>query len=266
MEQALVIKNKYIVFTIIIMILSTTYIALFEYYDRPITEIQELKELIEVKEGSLETVEVQLVGREANKKDDMELMNIQKELTKQMNHRSSCSRLCNKHHTGEFSISTNNDDESIITHIVSDQNESEYKLSIINDENKGTQYNFNLSSLANLKLLDSRTSRCKEFFRKINVISNETIYFEGEISGYLSEKKRKKIAIRVLKSLGSNIDSEYNDDITGVTSAYYGYTNKYDEYIISNNGKSNVEINFSYDENSDKTEYIVAFPFCNKPY
>ena len=61
--------------------------------------------------------------------------------------------------------------------------------------------------------------------------------------------------------------SIYQDDINVKTIVYYGYTKEFPEYVVDGNGaKSNIQIGFTYNEETDKTECIIAFPFYNAPF
>ncbi len=270
MQDVKVIKIKYILMIIVVMMISTTYMVIFEYYNRIPTDIQRLKDLINIESASLEKVEVELLGNQENVvKSSVELEEIQDELNTQMSHTSDCSRLCKKYHPRNSIITTNNSADNYSVNIISDQDKELYNLSVIsqNKDQHNTKYNFKISSNEKLDLIDCRRDRLVRFLLTQNVTPVEHIYFEGEIIGSLSDDNRIEIASKVLKRLGSNINGTYTSDITETTSAYYGYTKEYDNYILSPNGqKSNVEINFSYDEDNKITKYIVAFPFCNKTY
>lgn len=264
------IKKKYILVIIIAMVFSTIYITMFEYYNRVPTDIQRLKELINIEEGKLDRVEIQLVGKnERAGKSHVQLQQMQEDLSSQMSHMSTCPKLCNKYHFNNAKVTTNNNGDNYSMDIVSDEGGSKYELMVVNQNGqvKSTKYNFNISANDNFELLDCRRDRLNRFLVRQDISPVENIYFEGEILGCLDDVDREEIAYKVLNKLGSGINGVYKSDIAETTSAYYGYTKEYDNYISASNGeRSNVEINFSYDENSKTTKYIVAFPFCNKTY
>ncbi len=255
---------------VLVMMLSTTYIFIFEYYNGTSTNIQRLESLINIEGATLDKVEVKLEGKdESTGKSRKELEKIQDVLNTQMSHTSDCSKLCNKYHPRNSIIITNNNEYNDSINVISDKDKLSYDLSIIsqNREDSNTEYNFTILSNNDLETLDCRRDRLLEFLLSQDVTPIEHIYFEGEILGNLNNNDRAEIANKVLKGLGSSINDMYQSDITETTSAYYGYTKEYDNYILSSNGdKSNVEVNFSYDENDKTTKYIVAFPFCNKTY
>lgn len=270
MQEIRVIKKRYIILIVATMMFSMSYMIIFESYNRMSTDVQRLGELIQIQEGNIENIEIQLVGKsEGIGKTREEMKQIQEELNTEISHRRDCSKLCRKYHPRSSTIVTNGNQAVYNMELINNEESAPYKLTVAsqNKSDSNTKYSFSISSSKDIELLDCRRDRLISFLLRQDVTPIENIYFEGKIVGDVDDSVKKQIATKVLNKLGSNINGTYKSDVSETTMAYYGYTKEYDNYISDSNGKrSNVEINFSYDENDNTTDYIVAFPFCNKTY
>ncbi len=266
-------NKKYIVYVVIVMILSVVYISAFEYYDKDSNSIQSLYEKISSK--NLKEVYVNLSAVQYEDPLNVtEMTKRENELIGAMSHDETCSKLCGVscHYDNTDSTVQINDDEAVLM-INNVEDSVPYRLMITTTENDAdsTQYNFEYMGIKDLELLDIRIERAKEFLESNDVQVREYIYFIGEIKGSINDKAKEGIVSEIFGNLGSNIEGKYMGEATNEgesdESAYYGYTSVFEDYIIGMDGqKNNVEVNFSYNEKLDITTYRVAFPFFNSPY
>ena len=98
-------------------------------------------------------------------------------------------------------------------------------------------------------------------------MSKESINFIGCIEGEIAKEKRAYYKNQILKSLNGHVVDYYQDDYNNTTESYYGYTPIIDTYITTTGRRRmNTQIIFTYNEVTNMTRVIVAFPFYNDPY
>lgn len=252
------------------MILCTTYIFGFEYYDRMPNKLQRLGEQIGIPEMKLTEVGVELSGIIYGEQLGAQaVMNKQSKMLEALAHEEDCSKLCQVMHYTPSEISIEEKENQIKVMTAYTDEDGTYDLMIKNqkDIRYNTYYHLKLTGARNLAQLDMRRSRASELLKSWKVDPKEWIYFKGEIKGKLKEEERLAIVDHLLKKLQGKRTNTYTDDRNVETVAYYGYTKEIGEYIEEANGaKTNVQISFTYHETTSQTECIIAFPFYNAPF
>ena len=263
-------NKRNIILIAVIMILCTSYIFGFEYYDRVPTRVQRLSKLISIPDLQVTEVGVQLNGIYYGEKLGLQEMIIRENnLLGEMAHEIDCSKLCKLFHYNTASTNIEEQNNGIKVIGTNCEDDTPYTLIIKNqkDKNDNTYYDFKFTGLTNLKQLDMRRDRAMELLKKWGVNPKESIYFKGELLGDSLENQRLKITEMIFSQLKGNITNIYQDDMNTKTMAYYGYTKEFSQYLEDSNGvKSNVQVSFTYNENTNKTEWIIAFPFYNAPF
>ena len=263
-------NKRNIILIAIIMILCTSYIFGFEYYDRVPTRVQRLSQLISIPDLEVTEVGVKLNGIYYGERLNLkEVLIRENKLLGEMAHEINCSKLCKLFHYNSASTSIEQQDNDITVVGTNCDDDTPYTLTIKNQKDKdyNTYYDFNFTGLTNLKRLDMRRDRTLNLLKKWGVHPKESIYFKGELLGDLLENQRLEITQMIFSHLKGNITNIYQDDMNTKTMAYYGYTKEFSQYIEDSSGaKSNVQVSFTYNESTNKTECIIAFPFYNEPF
>lgn len=258
------------IMVVVIMILCTTYIFGFEYYDREPNKLQKLGEQISIPQLKITEVGVELSGIVYGEQlEATDLMMKQSKMLEALAHEEGCSKLCQvMHYTpSETSIEEKEDQIKVIAGYT--DGDASYDLMIKNqkDIRYNTYYHLKLTGVSNLAQLDMRRSRASKLLKSWKVDPKEWIYFKGEIEGKLTDEERLTIVETLLKALKGKRTSTYADDRNVETVAYYGYTKEIEEYIEEANGaKTNVQMSFTYNETTSQTACIIAFPFYNAPF
>lgn len=254
----------------VIMILCTTYIFGFEYYDRMPDRLQQLSKQINVPELKVIEVGVELSGIHYGEKLDLQTLVVKEnEVLEALAHEVSCSKLCQAFHYNPSETSIEETTNQIKVSAVNKEDETPYKLTIKNqkDKNDNTYYDLRLTSMDNLEQLDMRRGRAKDLFKNWGAKPKESIYFKAELIEAVSNEKRLTLVETILNNLKGKMINMYQDDRDSHTVAYYGYTKEVPEYIEGADGnKTNIQISFIHNEITDKTECIIAFPFYNAPF
>lgn len=255
---------------VVIMVLCTTYIFGFEYYDRVPNKLQRLGEQISIPQMKITEVGVELsgiiYGEQLEAKD---VIMKQSKMLEALAHEEGCSKLCQVMHYTPSETSIEEKENQIRVIAGDTEGDASYDLMIKNqkDIRYNTYYHLKLTGVSNLAQLDMRRSRASELLKSWKVNPKEWIYFKGEIEGKLKEEERFTIVGNILKELKGKRTNTYTDDKNVETVAYYGYTKEIGEYIEEANGaKTNVQISFTYNETTSQTECIIAFPFYNAPF
>ena len=115
----------------------------------------------------------------------------------------------------------------------------------------------------NESLLNIR-KKLNEFFENIKVENVEnSLILKGCYMGRLSDKFISENAEKMYNQLEGEIKyEEYRDGIF----YSYGYTDKIEEYIISENEKININIVYTYDETANQTWIYLGSPIINIDY
>lgn len=269
-KGAFFMNRRNIIIITVIMILCTTYIFGFEYYDRMPDKVQQLSEQISIPELKVTEVGVELSGIYYGEKLELQnLMIRQNEVLEALAHEVDCSKLCQVFHYIPATTSIEEKENQIKVTAANKSDDTPYYLMIKNQKDKGynTYYDLKLTGMSSLAQLDMRRSRAKELLKSWKVKPKESIYFKGEIEGELLDEERLTIAETLLKQLKGKMTNTYQDDRNNETVAYYGYTKEIADYIEESNGvKTNIQISFIYSETARNTECIIAFPFYNAPF
>ena len=252
------------------MILCTTYIFGFEYYDRRPDRLQQLSKQINVPELKITEVGVELSGIHYGEKLDLQMLVVKEnKVIEALGHEASCSKLCQALHYNPAEASIEETTNQIKVTAVNKEDETPYQLTIKNQKNKkdNTYYDLRLTSVDHLAQLDMKRSRAKDLFKNWGAKPKESIYFKAELVEMVSNEKRLALVETIFNNLKGKMTNMYQDDRDSQTVAYYGYTKEVPEYIEGVDGnKTNIQISFTYNEITDKTECIIGFPFYNAPF
>lgn len=263
-------NRRNIIIVAVIMMVCTTYIFGFEYYDRMPDKIQSLNEQISASGLGVMEVGVELSGIYYGEQLETEqLVMRQNDMLGALAHEEGCSKLCQVLHYLPATTHIEELENQIKVTADSPSNDGAYQVMMKNQKDKGynTYYDIKLTGSDGLAQLDMRRSRAKAFLQSLKVTPRESIYFKGEIEGALLEEEGLSMAQTVLKNLKGKQTNTYKDDRNEGTVAYYGYTKEISDYIEEANGaRTNIQISFIYNETTDKTEWIIAFPFYNAPF
>lgn len=197
-----------------------------------------------------------------------ELSVINKEIIDNLSHDLECHTHCSKEH--DVPRSTVVENEIDVKQMWSYLNEDKWnvEVNIKNQEDK----NFNTyltikSSGTDISMLDMLRNRALSSYKDLKMTPKETIYFKGEIRDKLTEDTMETLAHQLLEQLEAKKTNVYIDDLMPTTRVYYGYTKAFKGEVIEQSGeKSNVQVGFKYNEELNKTEVIIAFPFYNEPF
>lgn len=90
-----------------------------------------------------------------------------------------------------------------------------------------------------------------------------TVQYEGCVQGLMSGEEKENMARILVKELQGEIAFDYWQ---GDSYTVYAYTGLIDEYIESVGCKINIQIAFTYDEQTDKTRIYLASPIINQDW
>lgn len=253
-----------------IAILSTSYIFALDAYDTMPNKVENFLEKVSLEGITYDEISIQLSGIQYEQTQTLEsLMAMNEEMNTELAHEVECSKLCRLPHVHLAATNINESDNSIELESTDNEETWAYAFTIKNqkDIHYNTYYNLSITGLLDATKLDTLRARGKAQLEKWNVKLTENMYFKGSINGPLSKEEMKLIATEIFGNFDADITGYYEDDLTKSTCAYYGYTTCVKEYVKENNHeKSNIQVGFKYNDELNKTEIIIAFPFYNLPF
>ncbi len=103
----------------------------------------------------------------------------------------------------------------------------------------------------------------KSCLQDLGYCNDVFIDFHGIIKGAVDFADTKKLC----NSIALKLNGKITDNVV-LNNSYsvYGYSDSIDDYIKCDGNKINFNIAFSYDENSDLTEFFLSSPIINSDY
>lgn len=263
-------QKRAIIILILAMLMSITYIFAIDAYDSMPQQIKWLNEKIYLEEVNYNEIGIELKGIKYNEiLTPEEVAGRQEEMIQNLSHEPDCSKLCQIHHIADSSKALSVEEGSIVAETMKSGLNGNYEFTIKNqqDIHRNTYYDLKIKGSHNIEKLDTLRNWGRMTLEKWKVSIEETIYFKGSMAGTLDKVEREELQREVFTNLKAKDTNFYEDDLCETTCAYYGYTSHIKAFIEEENGqKTNVQMSFKYDELTDSTEVIVAFPFYNEPF
>ncbi len=262
------INNKLII--LITLVLSTSYIFGIDYYDRKEIKVKTLYEKVALADVTYTEISSSFRGIKENESlNKSELGFKHGQIVHELAHEENCSKLCTQIHSVYCESEFIEEEEAREIRVAWRETATPYRLSIKTQKDIGynTYYKIEIKGLEDTRQIDHLRSRTMQLLEKWDVKSKETLYFKGTIQGSINRGERQALVNNLLEKLNAKETGYYQNDYSEDTEAYYAYTKAIKDYILDqDNKKTNIQINFSYNEIQHKTHMIIAFPFYNESF
>lgn len=263
-------KKRALIITICIALFSVSYIFAIDLYDTMPNKISYLFEQVALSNIEMTEVGIELSGIRYKDELDQDTIEYQNDsMVRALAHEKECSKLCQIDHCNLVSTKLQKDTNGIQIRSYDNEENGTYIFTIKNqkDIHYNTYYDLKITGIKDIMQLDNLRNRGREQFNRWHIQPKESIYFKGCIAGVLSKQKEEVIVRLIMNQLNAKSIDYYEDDLVGSTCAYYGYTNKVDDYIEEPDGTMlNMQVSFNYNDEKDETDIVIAFPFYNTPF
>lgn len=263
-------RKKATIIVLIAMMISVTYIFAIDCYNARPNIIEWLSQQIAQDDIEYTEVGIALTGKIYNESfSGIAVGNKLEEMQEALSHESDCSKLCKIVHPERGAIVMQVTEESRQGSLSAGVADLEYQFTVKNqkDIHDNSYYDFKMTGIKEITLLDALKDRAEDLLKSWGIKAKESIYFKGFTVGPLTEEERSQVRTNLFTNLKAKETNYYEDDLSQTTCAYYGYTPYINDYIKEENGnKTNVQLSFKYDELTNQTQVIIAFPFYNEPF
>lgn len=257
-------KKAWMIVLIVILIIATcsmTYIFAIDSYDTMPDKMQKILQQIEtLEEITYKEADIKMSAIQYNKeltKEDLQAMN--DAMSTQLAHDSGCSPL-----------TTFSENKNLVQITSSEGDEEwnyEFKLKEQQDIHHNVYYDLKIVGSKDIEKVDTLRNRAKAQFKEWGIRPKESIYFKATIAGKVSKQETNEIAEQLFERLDAKKTNYYEDDLEETTCVYYGYSSWFKEYIQEQDGdKTNMQVGFKYNDELNRTELTIAFPFYNEPF
>ncbi len=262
-------KNHYTII-LLTLILSTTYILGIDYYDKKDSTLSQLYKAISLPDFTYDTISISLSGVKTGKVTTLaEFVEKGAEAITAFSHKEDCSRLCTQLHENEAQTYFSEEGGQIEVGVTEEKQKSNYKLKFKTSKKAPTtsQYCFELRSQGNLDQLEGWWQASHKLYEEWGIKAKEHISFEGSFKEQLTKEEEQALAQLIIKQLKGELGTSYSSIERPDMMTYYGYTKLYKGYIQESfNKRSNIQISFIYNEATNETRYLIAFPFYNESF
>lgn len=170
----------------------------------------------------------------------------------------------------ECKITREDDTDTILTKTESDQSTTIIKL-VRNDEKSKNDTNvvrryliLDITINQDVNSILSYKKKAEKIVSKLEASTFESqVTFKGTYDGKLSIDERNKITNQFVRDLQASVVVEQRGD---ELYTIYAYTGLISDYVKSEGNKINVNIAFTYNEKTNKTNLYVATPILNQDY
>lgn len=170
----------------------------------------------------------------------------------------------------ECKITREDDTDTILTRTESDQSTTIIKL-VRNDEKSKNDTNvvrryliLDITINQDVNSILSYKKKAEKIVSKLEASTFESqVTFKGTYDGKLSIDERNKITNQFVRDLQASVVVEQRGD---ELYTIYAYTGLISDYVKSEGNKINVNIAFTYNEKTNKTNLYVATPILNQDY
>lgn len=266
-------RKKQSIMILVTMILSTTCILGVSLYDKKSETVSKLYAAVNDLRIDIAQVAVNFSLVKENEKiaeEDFYKMNTT--FAEILSHAKECSKFCSQIHGNEVSTSMWKEEDSLYLELTSNSNTPKFVMDIEsqNTNNHKVVAKMHIEGFANteeIEEIDNIRERTWKVYKKLKKTPKENIIFTAQVDKKLGMKEMQNYADKLYENLDAKPRQIYQDDLNQSTVAFYGYTKKFNQYVVDDKGqKSNIQIGFAYDEIRDKTYIIVAFPFYNEAF
>ncbi len=262
-------KNHYTIL-LITLILSTTYILGIDYYDKKDPTLSQLYKAISLPDFTYDTISLSLSGVKTGKVATLaEFVGKGAEAITAFSHKEDCSKFCTQLHENEAQTYFSEESGQIEVGVTEEKQKSSYKLKFKTSKKAPTtsHYYFELRSQGSLDQLEGWWQASHKLYEKWGIKAKEHISFQGSFKKQLTKEEEQILAQQIMTQLKGEIGTSYSSTERPDMMTYYGYTKLYKGYIQESfNKKSNVQISFTYKEDTNETRYLIAFPFYNESF
>ena len=170
----------------------------------------------------------------------------------------------------ECKITREDDTDTILTKTESDQSTTVIKL-VRNSEKSKNDTNvvrryliLDITINQDVNSILSYKKKAEKIVSKLEALTFESqVTFKGTYDGKLSIDERNKITNQFVRDLQASVVVEQRGD---ELYTIYAYTGLISDYVKSEGNKINVNIAFTYNEKTNKTNLYVATPILNQDY
>lgn len=255
------------------MIISTTCILGVSLYDKKSQTVSKLYTAVNSLNIDITQVGVNFsVVKENEKITEDEFYKMNTAFAEILSHTKECSKFCSKIHGNAVSTSMWKEEDSLYLELTSNSNSPKFNMDI---ESQTTD-NFKViakmhiegsANIEEIEKIDNIRERTWKVYKKLKKTPKENIIFTAQVDKKLEMKEMKNYADKLYESLDAKPRQIYQDDLNQTTAAFYGYTKRFNQYVLDDKGeKANIQIGFSYDEIRERTYIVIAFPFYNEPF